>query len=96
MKSIDIIKKAVLEINKQLDKKRKIVVKKNFQILGPKSNLDSLIVVNLFIAIEEKIKAFNGKTISLLSDDFFDKRSETKYTMANLEKDLNKKIKKNN
>ena len=68
MKSIEIIKEAVLEVNKQLSKKKKVVVKKNLEILGPKSNFDSLIIVNLFVAIEEKVKSLSGKEINLLND----------------------------
>ena len=44
-----------------------LVKKKEFQILGPKSNLDSLIIVNLFVAIEEKIKSLTGKEVNLLN-----------------------------
>ena len=94
MKNIDVIKKSILEINQQLKKKDKIIFKKNFEILGPKSNLDSLIIVNLFIAIEEKIKSLTGKEINLLSDDFFEKGFKNKYTISDLEIDLNKKNKK--
>ena len=93
MKSIEIIKQSVLEINKQL-KKNKIIFKKNFEILGPKSNLDSLIIVNLFLSIEEKIKSLRGKEINLLSDDFFEKGFKNRYTISDLENDLNKKTKK--
>ena len=69
MKSIDIIKNSILEINSQLKKKDKIKFNKNFEILGKKNNLDSLILVNLFTTIEEKIKNINGKEIVLLSED---------------------------
>ena len=85
MKSIEIIKQSVLEINKQL--------KKNFEILGPKSNLDSLVIVNLFIAIEDKIKAVKGKEINLFREDFFEKALKNSYTIADLENHLNKKLK---
>ena len=94
MKNIDIIKQSILEINQQLKKKDKIIFKKNFEILGPKSNLDSLIIVNLFLAIEEKIKSLKGKEINLLSDDFFEKGFKNRYTISDLEMDLNKKTKK--
>ncbi len=94
MKNTNIIKESITEINKQLKKKDKIIFKKNFEILGPKSNLDSLIIVNLFLAIESKIKRFVGKEINLLSEDFFEKGFKNKYTLADLEKDLNKKTKK--
>jgi hypothetical protein len=93
MKNIDLIKKVSIEINKQLKKQDKIVIKKNFQIFGPKSKLDSLIIVNFFISLEEKIKSIYGKEINLLSDDFFEKGFKSKYTISDLEKDLKNKIK---
>ena len=96
MKSIDIIKNSITEINKQLKKKDKIVFKKEFEILGPRSNLDSLIMVNLFVSIEEKIKTLTGKEINLLSDDFFDKGFANRYTLVDLEMDLDNKIMKRN
>ena len=94
MKSIDIIKNSILEINSQLKKKDKIKFNKNFEILGKKNNLDSLILVNLFTTIEEKIKNINGKEIVLLSEDFFKQSFKKNYTIANLEKDKDKKLKK--
>ena len=93
MKSIEIIKQSVLEINKQLKKNNKITFKKNFEILGPKSNLDSLVIVNLFIAIEDKIKAVKGKEINLFREDFFEKALKNSYTIADLENHLKKNLK---
>lgn len=96
MKSIDIIKNSIAEVNKQLKKRDKIIFKNEFEILGPKSNLDSLIIVNLFVAIEEKIKILTGREVNLLNEDFFDKGFGNKYTLADLQKDLDKKLLKNN
>ena len=93
MKNIDLIKQVALEINKQLKKKEKIVIDKKFEIFGPKSKLDSLIIVNFFVAIEEKVKNIHGKEVNLLSDDFFEKGLKSKYTISDLEKDLKKKLK---
>jgi len=93
MKNVDLIKKVSIEINKQLAKRDKIVVTKSFQIFGPNSRLDSLIIVNFFIALEEKVKSIYGKEINLLSGDFFEKGLKSKYTISDLEKDLKKKIK---
>jgi len=92
MKNVDLIKKVSIEINKQLAKRDKIVVTKSFQIFGPNSRLDSLIIVNFFIALEEKVKSIYGKEINLLSGDFFEKGLKSKYTISDLEKDLKKKI----
>ena len=96
MKSVDIIKDSITEVNKQLKKKDKITFKNEFEILGPKSNLDSLIIVNLFVAIEEKIKILTDREVNLLNEDFFDKGFDNKYTLGDLQKDLDKKFLKNN
>ena len=93
MKVDTIITESILEINKQLKKKEKIVLKKSFEISGPKSNLDSVIIVNLFANIEYKIKSYLGKEISLLNDDFFQRSFKKKYTIADLQNYLDKKIK---
>ena len=93
MKSSEIIKESIEEINKQLKKKNKIIYSKKFQILGKKSNLDSFIIVNFFIAIDEKVRSLTGKEINLLNEEFFEDSFKKKYTIGDLEKDLNKKIK---
>jgi len=93
MKIKNIIKESVDFINLQLKKKNKINSKKNFFILGPKSNLDSLIIVNLFLEIENKIKKNLKKKINLMEFDFFDKKINSNYRIQDLEKDINKKLK---
>lgn len=94
MKSLDIIKNSINEVNIQLKKKDKIVFKNEFEILGPKSNLDSLIIVNLFVAIEEKVKLLTGNEINLLNEDFFEKGFNKSYTLLDLQKDLDKRLSK--
>lgn len=92
MKIKNIIKDSVDFINLQLKKNNKINFKKNCFILGPKSNLDSLIIVNLFLEIENKIKKNLKKKINLMEFDFFDKKINSNYTIQDLEKDINKKL----
>ena len=94
MNETEIIKESIKKINLQLKKKDKIVYDKNYQIFGPKSKLDSLIIVNLFIEIENNIKKQSKKEINLFSDNFFERGFKFKYFISNLEKDINKKIKK--
>ena len=93
MKSTEIIKESIAEINKQLKKKDKIIYSKKFQILGKKSNLDSFIIVNLFIGIDERVRVLTGKEINLLGESFLEDAFKKKYTISDLEKDLNRKIK---
>ena len=94
MKVIEILKTAIVDVNKQLKQKDKIPFKKDFQILGPESTLDSLVIVNLFVSIEEKIKSQKRKEISLLNDNIFEKSFKKKYTLTDLEKYIVKKIRK--
>ena len=96
MQSIEVIKNSILEINKQLKKKDKIKFKKEIEIIGPKSKLDSLIIVNLFIAIEERIKKITGKEINLLNEDLFEKGFSNGYTLADLQKEVVLKLAKKN
>ena len=56
MKAQEIIKLAINKVNLQLKNKEKIKFEKKFQIFGPGSNLDSLIIVNLFLEIESILK----------------------------------------
>ena len=94
MRSTEVIKESILEINKQLKKKDKIKYNKKFKIIGKGSKLDSFIIVNLFICIDEKIKSLTGAEINLLNEDFIEDAFTKKYTIADLEKDLNRKISK--
>ncbi len=93
MKPSEIVKNSIKKINLQLKKKDKIQYDKNFQILGPKSKLDSLIIVNLFIEIENNIKKNTKKDVNLFGDNFFERGFKFKYLISNLEKDIQKKIK---
>ena len=85
MKAQEIIKLAINKVNLQLKNKEKIKFEKKFQIFGPGSNLDSLIIVNLFLEIESICK----KQFNIFQDI-----SKKKYSLRSLEKDLIKKIKK--
>ncbi len=58
----NLIKYAVERVNEQLPNKKKIVFKKNLHIFGPKSKLDSLSIVNLFVEIENQYKKKKTKS----------------------------------
>ena len=51
-----IIKFAIEEINKQLPKKKNISSEEDFEILGSKSNFDSMALINFILIVEEKLK----------------------------------------
>ena len=88
----EIIKSAVKKVNLQLKTKNKIKTEKDFVIFGLKSNLDSLIIVNFFLEIEHLCKKYFNKNINILDDKMFQEKSNVKYTIYNLEKDLRKKL----
>tara|TARA_B100001093_G_C26448898_1_gene851410 strand:- start:176 stop:463 length:288 start_codon:yes stop_codon:yes gene_type:complete len=90
-----IIKKTISKINEQLPLKKKFLYKRDTQIFGPKSKLDSLIIVNLFIDIESLIKKKMKKKITLLNDSFFDGSANKKFTFGDLLKLIDKKLKSN-
>lgn len=94
MKTKEIVILAIERVNSQLKLKDKIKYEKKFQIIGPKSKLDSLLIVNFFLEIENILKQEFKKNINLLNDNLFEKYSNKKYFILNLEKDLEKKIKK--
>lgn len=95
MKAQEIIKLAVQNVNLQLKAKEKIKFQKKFQIFGPNSSLDSLIIVNLFLEIENICKKEFKKNINFLNDNLFQDFSKKKYFLSSLEKDLKIKLKKN-
>ncbi len=52
-----IIEDAIKEINKQLPNKKNISSKEDFEILGSKSNFDSMALINFILIVEEKLKS---------------------------------------
>ncbi len=94
MKAQEIIKLAINKVNLQLKNKEKIKFEKKFQIFGPGSNLDSLIIVNLFLEIESICKKQFKINVNFINDNIFQDISKKKYSLRSLEKDLIKKIKK--
>ena len=96
MEAKEIIKLAIKKVNIQIKNKENIKFEKKFQIFGPGSNLDSLIIVNLFLEIESICKKQFKININFINDNIFQDISKKNYTLGSLEKDLIKKIKKKN
>jgi hypothetical protein len=88
-----IIEVSIKNFNKNNKRKDHLVYADNLQILGPKSKMDSLKVVNFFIEVENHIKKKIKKDLNLLDDSFFGKSYKFKYEVKDLEKDLNQKLK---
>ena len=52
----EIIKKSIEELNELLPKERKLAMKESTPLVGEKSNLESIDLVNLFVSIEKNLK----------------------------------------
>ncbi len=52
----EIIKKSIEELNELLPKERKLAMKESTLLVGEKSNLESIDLVNLFLSIEKNLK----------------------------------------
>ena len=52
----EIVKKSIEELNELLPKERKLTTKESTLLVGEKSNLESMDLVNLFVSIEKNLK----------------------------------------
>jgi len=87
---VDVINK----INLQLSKKNKIIYSKKLCIIGPKSKMDSLIIINFFTELEHSIKKITNKNVNFLNSDIFENYINRNFLIENLEKNIKKKLKK--
>ncbi len=86
-----IIKIAIKEINKQLPKKKNILSEEDFEILGSKSNFDSMALINFILIVEEKLKS-KKKNLNLLNYLMEQMNSGKSYKISNFIKDIEKKL----
>ena len=86
-----IIKFAKEEINKQLPKKKNISSEEDFEILGSKSNFDSMALINFILIVEEKLKS-KKKNLNLLNYLMEQMNSSKSYKISNFIKDIEKKL----
>jgi|TARA_B110000444_G_scaffold206756_1_gene200415 hypothetical protein len=86
-----IIKFAIEEINKQLPKKKNISSEEDFEILGSKSNFDSMALINFILIVEEKLKS-KKKNLNLLNYLMEQMNSSKSYKISNFIKDIEKKL----
>ncbi len=75
---------SINELNIQLPPDQRLVPEVSSILLGAGGNLDSLGVVNLIVAIEEKIEIKFGKTISLANEEFLSAHSSPYKTVGGL------------
>ena len=84
-----IIKKSFEELNELLPKDKKLVITDSTPLIGEKSSLDSVDLVNLFVSLEKNLK--EEKNYILTFDDIL-KNIEQLKTIHSLEVFLIKKL----
>ena len=87
-----IIEDAIKEINKQLPNKKNISSKEDFEILGSKSNFDSMALINFILIVEEKLKNKKKGDLNLLNFLMEKMDSSKSYKISNFIKDVKKKL----
>ena len=87
-----IIEDAIKEINKQLPNKKNISSKEDFEILGSKSNFDSMALINFILIVEEKLKSTKKGDLNLLNFLMEKMDSSKSYKISNFIKDVKKKL----
>tara|TARA_B100001123_G_C15111085_1_gene947496 strand:- start:93 stop:371 length:279 start_codon:yes stop_codon:yes gene_type:complete len=84
-----IVKKSIEELNELLPKEKKLVMKETTPLVGEKSKLESIDLVNLFVAIEKNLQ--KEKKYNLPFDEIVQNAEQLK-TIKSLEIFLNKKF----
>ena len=86
----EIIKKSIEELNELLSKEKKISIEKTTPLVGEKSSLESIDLVNFFVCLEKNLK--EKKNCTLTFDEILQNIEHLK-TVGSLEFFLTKKFK---
>ena len=84
MIAIDIVYLAIDQVNADNLDGPKIGKEDNFLLLDKDSNIDSLLLVNLFVALESVIETSLGKTVSIVDEGSFESEEEPFKNIGNL------------
>ena len=86
----EIVKKSIEELNELLSKEKKLLVGEATLLIGEKSRLESIDLVNLFVCLEKNLK--EKKNYTLTFDEILQNVEHLK-TIGSLEFFLTKKFK---
>ena len=86
----EIVKKSIEELNELLPKEKKLLVGEATPLIGEKSSLESIDLVNLFVCLEKNLK--EKKNYTLTFDEILQNVEHLK-TIGSLEFFLTKKFK---
>ena len=87
----EIVKKSIEELNSLLPKEKKLEIKDSTPLVGTKSVLESIDIVNLFVNLDKNLKEKKDFTLSF--DEILENVDKLK-TIGSLETFLNNKSEK--
>jgi len=87
----EIVRKSIEELNSLLPKEKKLEIKDSTPLVGTKSVLESIDIVNLFVNLDKNLKEKKDFTLSF--DDILENVDQLK-TIGSLETFLNNKSEK--
>ena len=67
--ALEIVQAAISEVNEQNEEEQAIDAALETVLLGPGGVADSLILVNIVVAVEQKLEARTGTYVTLIEDD---------------------------
>ena len=85
----EIIRESIEELNNLLPRKKKLAIKDSTPLVGEKSNLESIDLVNLFVNLEKNLK--EKKKITLTFDEIIENVDHLK-TIGSLKIFLSNKL----
>ena len=85
----EIVKKSIEELNELLPKERKLTTKESTLLVGEKSNLETMDLVNFFVSIEKNLK--KNKNYNLPFDEIIQNAEHFK-TVGSLKTFLTKRF----
>jgi acyl carrier protein len=90
LNSLELVRAAIDDVNNQNDDEVKIGTAEDTALFGGDSGIDSLMLVNLFVAIEEKIEDATGKVVVIVNEEALSDGSHPFRTIGTLAAYINK------
>lgn len=92
LKGINIVHRAIEMVNKNKADEDKISTDSDTNLMGDASTLDSLTIVNLFVAIEQVIEDETGEVVIVVDQDAIGTDEHPFRTVATLAEHLDKRL----
>ena len=69
LNSLELVRAAIADVNAQSEGEDKIGTTEDTALFGGDSCIDSLVLVNLFVAIEERIEDETGQVVVIVNEE---------------------------